>query len=264
MSKKIPMKKAVNEEAVKEKDYITNKLLSVFTLAFILIFALLFIGRRMRRADMYYTMVFKSMSIVAICFAVIMVAGIIYAIVCKSKGRDMRLRLFSGVNIAVVSGFIALCFAALAISYTQETLKFLYIIIPAVTVLYIIYHSYQKEFFVLSATAGLGAIGMWLVCRALNGGPGQSKYLLLAITMYVLLALVVVFTALCQAHGGMLGKFHIFGEHAKYWTVYLAAFLVAAAVTLALILGGGLIYYYVFGLIGYVVLTGIFFTIKLI
>ena len=48
MSKKIPMKKAVNEEAVKEKDYITNKLLSVFTLAFILIFALLFIGRRMR------------------------------------------------------------------------------------------------------------------------------------------------------------------------------------------------------------------------
>lgn len=264
MSKKAPIRKAVEPDVNKQKDFVTNKLLSVFTLAFIMVFALMFIGRRMRRADVYYTMFFKAMGVVAAIFAVIMIAGIVYAIVAKQKGIDTRYKLFSGVNIAVVSGFIALVFAALAISYTTETLKLMYVAIAAVTLLYIIFHSYPREYFTLAASAGLGAVGVWLVCNALNGGVGQTIFPLLSGIIYVLEAALVVWTAIVQKNGGKCGRFCIYKEDAKYWVIYLAAALVIAALTLALVLGGIGMYYYTFALLGYVILAGIVFTVKMI
>ena len=35
------------------KDYLTNKLLSVFTIAFIMIYALMIVGRMMERVDLF-------------------------------------------------------------------------------------------------------------------------------------------------------------------------------------------------------------------
>lgn len=265
VSKKVPMKKTVDPEVTRQKDYITNKLLSVFTLAFIMIFVLMFIGRRMRRADMYYTMFFKGMGVMAAIFAVLMIAGIIFAIVAKKKGINMEYRLFSGKNIAAVSGFIAVCFGALAVSYNEETLALLYVAVAAATVLYIVYHSYVREYFITAATGGIGAIGVWLICRALNGGMGQSKYPILATIVYVLAAAVLILTAIANANGGMVGKMRMYDkENVKYWAVYVAAILVIAALTLALVLGGGAMYAYVLTLLAYVVLTGIIFTVQMI
>ncbi len=264
MSKKAPMKKAVEPDINKQKDFVTNKLLSVFTLAFIMVFALMFIGRRMRRADVYYTAFFKAMSVVAIIFAVLMIAGIVYAIIAKKKGIDTRYKLFSGVNIAVVSGFIALIFTALSASYTTETLKLMYVVIAAVTLLYIIFHSYPREYFTVAASAGIGAVGVWLVCNALNGGVGQTIYPLLSAIIFVLEAALIVWTAIVQKNAGKCGKFTVYAEDAIYWVIYLAAALVIAALALALVLGGLGMYYYTFALLGYVILVGIVFTVKMI
>lgn len=264
MSNNTPNRKKAEQDSIREKDFVTNKLLSVFTLAFIMIFALMYVGRRMRTADLYYTAFFKSMGVVAIVFALLMVAGIIYAIVAKKKGMDTRFKLFSGVNIAVVSGFIALCFAVLSFSYNPETLKLLYVAVIAVTLLYIIYHSYPREYFTVATVAGIGAVGVWLVCNALNGGVGQTKYPILAGVLYAISILAIVWTGILQAKGGKLGKFTVYGEKANYWVMYLAAALVFAVLTLALIFGGAGIYYYTFALLGYVVITGIVYTVKMV
>jgi len=266
VSKKIPMKKTVDQETTKQKDFVANKLLSVFTLAFVLVFALLFIGRRMHRADMYYSMFYNSMGVVAGIFAVIMVAGIIYAIVSKKKGVDTSYKLCSGKNIAIVSGFIAVIFAALAVSYNTETLNLMYVVVTAATLLYIIFHSYPREFFTAAASAGLGAIGVWLVCNALNGGVGGTKFPILVAIVYILELAVIIWTALLQKSGGKCKKCgcEIYSENAKYWVIYLAAALVILALTLALVLGGAWIYYYTFTLLGYVVIAGIVYTVKMI
>lgn len=264
MSKKAPMKKPIDQDAVREKDFITNKLLSVFTLAFVMIFVLMYIGRRMRRADMYYTMFFKGMGVMAAIFAVLMVAGIVYAIVANKKGIDTRFKLFSGKNIAVVSGFIALCFGALAVSYNPETLKFLYVMVAAVTLLYIVYHSYPREYFTVCAAAGFGAVGVWLICNALTGGVGGTHFPILAAILYVLELAVIVLTAVIQSKGGKLGNAVVYGENAKYWVIYLAAALVIAALTLALVLSGAGMYIYTFALLGYALVVGVVYTVKMI
>ena len=266
MSKKIPMKKAVDQEAVKQKDFITNKLLCVVTLAFVMVFVLMFIGRRMRRADMYYTMFFRGMGVVAAVFAVLMIAGIIYAVVAKKKGIDTSLKLFSGKNIAAVSGFIALIFAALAVSYNAETLKLLYAVVAAAALLYIIFHSYPREYFTVASSGGIGAMGVWLVCNALTGGVGGTLYPILAGIIYVLEAALIVWTAILRKNRGKCAKCGcaVYKEDAKYWPIFLSAALVIAALTLALVLAGAGMYIYTFALLGYVVIAGIVYTVRLI
>ena len=262
MSKKIPVQKGADAVENRQKDYVTNKLLIVFTLAFIVILALMFIGRRMRSADIYYTAVFHSMAVVAWVFVGLMALGIIYAIVCKARGKDMRYHLLSGVNIAVVCGFLALCFGALAVAYTPETLNLLYVVIPAVTILYILYYSFPRDYFVIAATAGVGSIGAWLLGRALNGGPGQSKVLFIAVVLFALLALVIALVAVCQAKGGRLGRFEVFAKDAKYWLIYLTAVIVAAVFAALLLIGGAFVYYFVFGLIAYIIVVGVVYLAK--
>mgnify|MGYP004659728073 CR=1 FL=1 len=257
-------KKSPNDNITnaKKNDYVVNKLLLVFTVAFALILFLMNIGRMMK-SNTTYIGALTATRVLAGLAAAGVVLGIVLSIVEHVRGKDTRCKLIKGKNIAVISAFIAVVAGALAFVYNPTMLFVLYVFVPAVVVLYIIYYSYPREFFMIALAAALGGIGIWLVAY---GIINASRTVFLGIVAAIVL-LLAVFTA--AAHIGK-GKFKLFGHEytpfksdARYGIVYLSFVLVLAVVAAALIIAD-MANYFVFGLLGYIIIAAIYYTIKLI
>jgi len=255
-------KSAKDIEQIKKQDYATNKLLITFTLAFGFIIFFMNIGRMMKdirtyisAQDIVKTSVWVAVGIVA--------AGIIVAVIERAVKRNTKYKIFTGVNIAAVAAFFALCAAFLGYySFTPETLTLLYIFIPAIVVLLIIFHSYQREFFMLSLASAIGGIGIWLIGSGIVSDPNK-----VVILVYAAVAVLAAITVWAQAGKGTIKlfgkKLEIFKSDARYLILYLTYALVIALVATALLVADIAIWF-VFGLIGYIILAGIYYTVKLI
>lgn len=245
-----------------KKDYVTNKLLLVFTFAFALLLFFANIGRMMKNITTFM-LSWNITKVVACVGAGLFVVGIIMLIVEKVKGINTKYRLLSGKNISVVSAVIAISAAALSFIFSPEMLTLLYIFIPALVVLYIVYYSYQREFFMVALVSILSGVSIWLLMSDLvNSG---DKFIF--VVAEILLVLLTVVTIVANVRGGKLSFFGrevaLFKADAKYALVYIAhalsILLLAAALffpTLAI--------YFIFALVAYILITGIYFTVKLI
>ena len=124
----------------RKKDYVTNKLLLVFTLAFALLLLLMNVGRMMKSTATFmsaYTMV----KVIAVAAAVLTVVGIVMMIVEGTKKKDVSYKLFSGKNITVAALFVTICAVALSLVFSQSMLMLLYIFVPAVVVHHLLFIS---------------------------------------------------------------------------------------------------------------------------
>lgn len=246
----------------RKKDYVTNKLLLVFTFAFALLLLLMNIGRMMKSTTTYLAAYTTVKVVVALAVAVAIV-GIVMMIVEHIKKRDMSYRLFCGKNITVGAVFVAICAIALSLVFSQEMLMLLYIFVPAVVVLYIIYYSYQREFFMIALSCTIGGIGVWLLRSDL---VNSSDMLVLSLSA-VAVALCAALTVWAHCGGGKIKlagrELTLFKKDARYGIVYLT-FILVLMLLAASFLAADLAIYFVFGLIGYIVLTGVYYTVKLI
>ena len=246
----------------REKDYVTNKLLLVFTLAFALLLLLMNIGRMMKSTATFMA-AYTVVKVVAVASGVLAAAGIIMMILERTKKKDMSYRLFCGKNVTVAALFVAICATALSLVFSQSMLMLLYIFVPAVVVLYIIYYSYQREFFLIALSCIVGGIGIWL----LGSDLVNTKDVFAMAGAAALVALTAGF-ALCAQLGK--GKITLFGREfapfkgdARYGIIYLTCLLVLMLLAAAF-LAPDLAMYFVFALIAYIVLTGVYYTVKLI
>lgn len=254
------------ESANKARDYITNKLLSVFTIAFAMIIGFMSISRMMRRTDTFRA-AFEGIQVFAWIMLGITAIASITAIVMHIRGIGNKYRLLSAQNIAIICGFITLCYGALAMAFGDNMLRVLYVFVPTVAALYILFHTYQRDFFVIATVSGFGAIGIWLMGRALRGGPGASKIWILIGLMFALLAIIAVITIVIQANHGKISeksKISLLGADTKYGLLYVTYVVVATLIALTWIMAGAMLYYFIFALLGYLVFVGIFYTIKLL
>lgn len=256
-----------NSAASKEKDYLTNKLLSVFTIAFIMIYALMIVGRMMERVDLFLK-AWAITKIVAVVFAVLALVGLGRAFYCKKRGIDTRYCLLSGTNIAAVSAFIALCAFGLSQVFNPNFLPVLYVFIPTVAVSYIIYHSYQQEFFLVWKTSVFGAVGVWIIGRALAGGYGSTHAGLFLWIFLAVIAIVLAVTVVLQISGGAVKlagrKIRIFNSDLSYGVVYLSFAVLLGVLAAVVFSAGAWTYPMIFTLVGYTVIMGIYYTIRLI
>lgn len=259
---------ARQSSANREKDYLTNKLLMVFTIAFIMILGLMIVGRMMRRVDTFL-LAWNATKVIAATFAVLALVGVGIAIYSKKRGINTQYSLFSGINIAVVSAFIAVCSGGLSLVFDPSFLPVLYVFIPAVAVTYIVFHSYQREYLAVWSISAFGAIGIWIIGSALSGGYGHSHAMLFLWAFSVILALALVITVLLQMSGGIIKlgakrRLRVFDAGMRYGIVYLSYAVVIGILAAVVFTAGALTYQLVFALVGYIVLAGIYYTIKLI
>ena len=250
-----------NRSDKRAQDYVVNKLLCVFTLAFLLILGLMNISRMMSRADSYVS-AFTAMPYIAAVFAVLTVLCIVWAIIAKAKGVDTSYRLLTGKHFAFVFAFCTLCAALLALSFNKGMLTFLYVLIPVVAVLYIIFYSYPRDFFVVATTSCLGAIAVWVLATLKTGGLYPTLLYAFAALALVVLVAAVVLTVIAQVKGGKLFGANFFDSKALYALLYVTYALVLAAIAAAFILGNSVLYFAAFGLVGYLVVVGICYTVR--
>lgn len=245
-----------------KKDYVTNKLLLVFTFAFAILLFFVNIGRMMSSIKTF-KLAQKITGISAWVGIGLLAVGIAVFIIERVLKADTRYRLLSGKNIFVVSAVFTLAALLLNYRFWSDTLTLIYIFIPALVVLYIVYYSYQREFFMIALSTILSGVAIWLVMSDLII---SGDILILAAVEAVILILAII-TIIAHIRGG---KFRLFGreltlfkQDAKYALSYIASALSVLLLAAAFFFPAYALYF-IFALIGYILLTGIYFTIKLI
>ena len=140
-----------------------------------------------------------------------------------------------GLMCVFMLGLSLSCFATWFLS--SAGLRFAYIMVPVVVVLAMVYHLYQREFFLMLCQSVLGIAGVW-ICGKSNGGA----YSLVGYAYVGLAVLAIALAALLcrkvQENGGSLadksGKsLRVFSNGANYALLYAGAVLAAAALLCA-------------------------------
>lgn len=249
-------KKSAQEIAeMKKQDYVTNKLLLVFTFAFAFLVYIMYLdnskGTQMDLLE-FPGKIRTSLWIAVGVFGVGAVWMIVEKFIMK---RDTKCKLFTGMHLAVAGLFMTVCMYDLYSKVGSFPFAFtrLYVFIPLAVALYIIYSSYQREFFFVSLASAVSGVAIWNMRDYIFGDP--TRVLLIAGVVVVAVAVVTVL-----AQKGIL---KLFKSDAKYSLMY-ASYAVALALLVAAFLFAGIAMYLLYGLIAYLVLAGVYYTIKLI
>ncbi|MDE6107392.1 MAG: hypothetical protein K2F83_01790 [Oscillospiraceae bacterium] len=150
----------------------------------------------------------------------------------KKGGMKERLPL----TAALLSlGISAGCFSAWLVGEAGITV--MYTVVPAIILLAVIYHLYQREFFLISCLSAVGLLGIWLCSHGVSGRTGVVCWI------YVLGALAAVGVVtwgffLCQKEQGNLTwegkKLRLLAKDTFYPLLYTAAAITAGVLVCAL------------------------------
>jgi len=168
-----------------------------------------------------------------------------------------------------LSGYFTGVFLLLAVScvliaaFHNTAFSFLYVLIPGVSILYLIYFAYQREFFVNALVSGVGGLGLWVLSKFYAESYGL--WLLLAGAVLVVLAAVA---AVVLRHNGGRFRFgrlywHVLPRNAGYSLLFIMLGLIALALLLTLIFGIMAAYYSVFGIFAALFVIAVYYTVKL-
>ena len=148
-------KSNVGKKPISKEEYTTNKVLTVFSVCLLGVLVLMVVQRLLDYTNTWST----GMLMVRVLLG-IGIAGIIWGVVLLARElmgkRDGSYRIICGRNVLIASIVMAASMAVIG-----------YLGTGPIKGLYVIYHSYAPEFFLIAADAGMALGLMWLVHRAL-------------------------------------------------------------------------------------------------
>ena len=230
-------KKEQQAQRAKQEDVVLNKVLwwivgSVILEALLLLLNRVYVNYTASEIEFAYSLrgVFKVLAIVLpICFVVL--AGLWLA--ARKSGKLVKL---TGV-LALIALILAVC-AVIVRIFDVSGVKFLYIAVPVVAVLALIYYLYQREFFVSAVFCALGLLGIKLLPRVRGASLVGYAY---AVALAVLLVAAVVLFRMMQKSQGKLtvkgAPVQVFPKGANYALLYVTCALVAVVVIAAVVMG---------------------------
>lgn len=191
--------------------------------------------------------------------AFLALAGAVVAALRWKKDTSKRLPL---AVAAVALGCSVGCFAAWLLG--DAGLTALYTAVPVITLLAVIFHLYQPEFFLISTLSALGIFGVWLCSHGVSGRTAVVCwiYTLAALT---LIGLSVWFCFGCRKESGSFvwkGKqLLVFGKDANYLPAFISAAVSAGVLICALL---GLPVMALYGIsVAWLLVMAVFYTVKL-
>ena len=193
--------------------------------------------------------VFTGLAIaLPICFVLLL----IWAVKARKSGKH------AGLSAALAIIVLALAACAVFIRVFDESgIRLLYVAVPAVAVLALIYYLYQREFFFAAVLSALGLLGVKVV-------PYRVSFSAIAYTYAIVLGAVVVF-CIMQTSGGKLklGEkwVEILPKSANYVLLYVTCAVVAVVVIAALVLGALTLLYGV--LVAWLLILAVYYTVRL-
>ena len=254
-------KKEQQAQRAKQEDVVLNKVLwwivgSVILEALLLLLNRVYVNYTASEIEFAYSLrgVFKVLAIVLpICFVVL--AGLWLA--ARKSGKLVKL---TGV-LALAALILAVC-AVIVRIFDVSGVKFLYIAVPVVAVLALIYYLYQREFFVSAVFCALGLLGIKLLPRVRGASLVGYAY---AVALAVLLVAAVVLFRMMQKSQGKLtvkgAPVQVFPKGANYALLYVTCALVAVVAIAAVMMGALTLLYGV--LVAWLLILAVYYTVRL-
>lgn len=197
--------------------------------------------------------------------AVLFALGLIRLFLERSRKEDVRYLVLRGRNIAIVGAVIAVVMA-LILQFGTQTIKVFYVLLPALAVYYLIYHSYPREFFIVSLDCGAAAGLLWLV-RLVLGTTNYGKLAWAAAAGAVVLAAVQAALVLRVRKTGCTGlvdgrRTALFTAPHAYLMMLATCAVMAVLVVLGAVLGQQMAYYLMFAAFAYLFVAAVYYTVK--
>ena len=193
----------------------------------------------------------------AVAFPICFVVMLVLCLAARKKGKLVRLT--AGLTLV----FLALAVSAVATYFFAAAgIRFLYMAVPAVAVLALIYYLYQREFFCAAVLSALGLLAVRLV-------PQQVSHPALAYGYAVVLAVVVVaalvlLVRLRKSQGRLTVKgapVQVLPKNANYALLFATCVVVAAVLAATLALGSLTLLYGV--LVAWLLILAVYYTVRL-
>ncbi len=248
------------------EDYMTNRILAVFTYAFLLILGLMFAYRMYTGID---TM-FATQKVLYV-IAAVAAAGMIAAIVRALTSPAPEFKVFCAKNIAVGCAILAFC-AFCGAYFTSSGVRMMYVFVPIVSALLLVYLLYPRDFFFISLVSACAAVLLWYMSRASGDGfiwvrgVKAGKLLYGFIAAIVLLGAYTAVVLKLKKSEGVLkikGEREIFPKGAHYLLSLLTAAVAALLLIVGYICGGTVAYYLVFAMVAYLFVLAVYYTVKM-
>ena len=256
-------KKERQAQRAKQEDAILNKVLwwivgSVVLEALLLLLNKVYVRYTASQIELAYALrgVFQVLAIVLpICFVVL-------AVLWLAARKAGRLTKLTGA-LTLIALILAVCAVVVRV-FDAVGVKFLYIAVPAVAVLALIYYLYQREFFFSALLCALGLLGVKLLPRMMGAYVMAYAYAYAVVLAVILVAALVLFRMM-QKSGGHLtvkGKaVQVLPKNVNYALLYVTCAVVAVVDIAAVVLGGLVILYGV--LVAWLLILAVYYTVRL-
>lgn len=244
----------------KNKDYITNKVLIVFSVCMLGVLGLMYLNNILSNTT-HVMAGLQALNIGKYVGLLLAVLGGVQMYRERQKKEDLSYKLVRGSTL-ILFGAVVFVMFFLLYRYPSAAFKAFYILLPAFAFYYLIYYSYQREFFVVALDCGIGAA---LAYAANSVVLGNLAMVFLAIGIVLAVAQILLVARMKKEQGKLtlFGKelTGSFSEHA-YLMMQLGAVVLAAAALLGVLLHSVLLA----GLLAAVVfiVSGVYYTVKLV
>lgn len=198
-----------------------------------------------------------AIQILAIAFPVCFVVCIAWVVMSKRSGKKSGLPMI----LCAIAGVLSVCVLTVWFFYGSG-IRLLYILVPVMAVMALVYYLYQREFFVVTALSAGGIFGVWLIQR---GTRDTLLYGYFAVLAVVLLAVVIVGRML-QAKGGALklgGKtYQVLPPNANYIMLYVTCGIEALAILAGLLIPVAVAVIYAV-VVAWLLIMAVYYTVRL-
>lgn len=236
----------------KQQDYVTNKILAVFSLCLFGVMALWYVNNLLFHSPKFM-LGLQILDVARWVGVALVVASIAVMVLDRQAGRGAY-RLLSGQNLLVASVLFTVVVTLVDLDPTRM-IKLFYGVLPALAIYYLIYHSYQPEFFLVATDCGVGA-ALLLGVRLSQGGAVAY----LAAGIAVVLAAAQIVAAKKRLSGSKLPAG--FGPRA-WMVVSVTAAVMAVLVVAGALLGPARVFYLLCAAAAYLFILAVYYTVKL-
>ena len=256
------MDKRERAERAKQEDAILNRVLiwiagSVVLEALLLLLDRYYVNTRVSELAIKQGL-YQMFGVLAIVLPIAFLACAAWWVLTWRKGEH---RLLPQILTTVLL-ILSVC-AVVARLYPNKTgISALYVGVPCLAVLALVYYLYQHEFFLVTLLGVMSGVGLWLLDR--RGGHEIVVYAYLVLEVLILAA-VVFFTRKLQASGGLLsvkGKLvRVFSKNSNYTMLYVSCAVALLVQAAALALGAMMVLYGV--VIVWLLAMAVYYTVRL-
>ena len=256
------MDKRERAERAKQEDAILNRVLiwiagSVVLEALLLLLDRYYVNTRVSELAIQASL-YQIFGVLAIVLPVAFLACGAWWFLTWRKGE----RRLLPQALTTVLAVLAVCAVVARLYPNQTGIGALYVGVPCLAVLALVYYLYQHEFFLVTLLGAVSALGLWLLDR--RGGHEAVVYTYLALEVLVLVAVAVV-TRKLQASGGLLsvkGKLvRVFSKNSNYTMLYVSCAVALLVQAAALALGSVMVLYGV--VIVWLLAMAVYYTVRL-